>query len=92
MVEPMTPELLKQYLKVLRAENVMSGRVVFDGLELAVTFGPEYPSDGADAPPAPLPGGWKAEVSDPDDPDPLGLGPLDAPLPLDDDHDSGVLE
>jgi hypothetical protein len=79
----MSPEVLKHYLDVLRGANVMSARLVLNGdAELSVTMGPDYPHETAE----PAPGGWKIEVSDPEDPDPLQLGILDAPLAFDDDE------
>lgn len=78
----MTPIELNEYLCCLRANNVMSCSVKFDGLELAATFAPEFDKVTADPPRAP--GGWKSEVSDPEDPDPLQIGNLDAPIAFDD--------
>lgn len=86
----MTPAELKDYLSAMREAHVMSARLVLGGgVELAVTFGLDMPTIPGDA----VPGGWKTGgptgpeqdgVSDPDDPDPLGLGPLDAPQGFDD--------
>lgn len=78
----MSPEILKHYLDVLRGANVMSARLVLDGdCEMAFTMGPDFPAGPSQDP---SPGGWKIEVSDPEDPDPLQLGTLDAPLSFDD--------
>lgn len=83
----MSPAELNEYLCCMRANNVMSGRIAFNGVEIAATFGPEMP---ADMPGGSTPGGWKTSAptdtlpsslveqpSDPDDPDPLKLGQLD---------------
>jgi hypothetical protein len=77
----MTAEALKSILDVLRAANVMQAHVKSGHEEIAVTFGPEpMPADlGVE----PAPGGWKTQPSDPHDPDPLGLGSLDAPIAYD---------
>ena len=78
----MTAAQLGEYLTVLQAANVMSCRLVLHGqLELNATFAPALPSETG----APAPGGWKTQPSDPHDPDPLGLGPLDAPFAFDED-------
>jgi hypothetical protein len=75
----MTASQLGEYLSVLQAANVMSCRLVLNGeLELSATFAPAMPADTA-----PAPGGWKTQPSDPHDPDPLGLGALDAPFAYD---------
>jgi hypothetical protein len=79
----MTADTLDQLLAVLRKHNVMTAHI--DGDKLTVTMGP-------DAPPAftnPEPGGWKTEPSDPLDPDPLGLGTLDAGMSFDDEPTDG---
>ena len=74
----MSPSDFALYLKACVDTNVMSCRLVLHGdAEIQVTFGPSMPAEMlAD----PKPGGWKTEVSDPTDPDPLGLGALDAPF------------
>jgi hypothetical protein len=61
----------------------MIAHLKLNGTELAVTFGPEMPVESVGE----GPGGWKAikaqpaamteQLSDPQDPDPMGLGPLD---------------
>lgn len=82
-----TPELLDQFLGVMRRHNVMSAHLESGCDKLAVTLGPEMPTVHDLVPDrAPVPGGWKSAVSDPSDPDPLGLGPLDAPLALEDEE------
>lgn len=78
----MTPYELNEYLCCLRANNVMSGHVKTDEFELNVTLAPEFDKVQSDSPNPP--GGWKTVVSDPSDPDPLGLGALDAPIAFDD--------
>lgn len=81
----MSPAELNEYLCCLRANNVMSAHLKFDGTELAVTIGPDAPLWGGEQTSA-EPGGWKSTPSDPQDPDPLGLGTLDAPMAMDDDE------
>jgi hypothetical protein len=85
----MSPEQLKQYIDVLRAGNVMQASLKFslqtDNLvapvELSLVLGPDpIPVDVLGDP---QPGGWKRDPNDPEDPDPLGLGDLDAPFPAD---------
>lgn len=77
----MTAAHLKELLDVMQAANVMQGRIKDGEFELAVVFAPVYTeTTGKDA----SPGGWKTEPSDPSDPDPLQLGPLDAPIAFDD--------
>jgi hypothetical protein len=79
----MTAETLDSILAVLRKHNVMSANLEVGSQRIAVTMGPELPAGGtAD----PEPGAWKTQVSDPTDPDPLGLGTLDAPMAFDDDE------
>lgn len=84
----MTPLELNEYLCCLRANHVMQASLKLGDDTLSVTFAPEFeqPKWMANEAPAtqdPAPGAWKQEPSDPDDPDPLGLGPLDAPLAYD---------
>jgi hypothetical protein len=75
----MSPDDLKQYLKVLREGNVMSANLKFpDGFALAVVMGPDPMPEAQSENPAP--GGWKTDVQDPD---PLGLGALDAEFAMD---------
>jgi hypothetical protein len=82
-VEPViTPDLLDATLAVLRKHNVMTFHIESGGDKFAGTLGPEPMAPATDA----APGGWKTQPSDPQDPDPLGLGPLDAPMALDDDE------
>ena len=76
----MSPTEFDAYLKVMQDRNVMSCRLILHGdAEVAVTLGPSMPAASGE----PAPGAWKAQPSDPHDPDPLGLGPLDAPLAFD---------
>jgi hypothetical protein len=83
-----SPEELKQYLAAMNEAHVMSAKLVLPGgVELAVTFGLSFEPTQPNVPVAP--GGWKGGpdqggVSDPLDPDPLGLGPLDAEMAFDD--------
>jgi hypothetical protein len=82
-----TPQVLDEMLTVLRKHNVMSANLECGGDRIAVTLGPDFPEmadtqignsdtqNGSVV--ASGPGGWKAEPSDPQDPDPLGLGTLD---------------
>jgi hypothetical protein len=59
----------------------MQARLKDGEFELAVVFGPEpfaAPAQMSD------PGAWKTEPSDPQDPDPLNLGALDAEPAFDD--------
>ncbi len=77
----MSPTELEAYLKVMQAAGVMSCRMVLHAdAEVNVTFAPAIPKESTGAP---LPGGWKTAPSDALDPDPLGLGSLDAPLAFD---------
>ena len=76
-----TPDILDSMLSVMRKHNVMSANIESNGEKIAVTLGPEMPASAPSA--APVPGGWKTEPSDPHDPDPLGLGALDAPMQFD---------
>lgn len=78
----LNPEILDQFLTVMRKHNVMSANLESGGERIAVTMGPDFPVAPVGVDPAP--GGWKVEVSDSQDPDPLGLGPLDAPMAFDD--------
>lgn len=72
-------QYLRDALKAMQDANVMSGQIKLEGLELAVTFG--LPPEPVAAPV--VAGGWKTDPQDPDDPDPLGIGSLDAPIAFD---------
>jgi hypothetical protein len=78
----MSPDVLAQYLKVMRDAGLMSFRLNVEGLDMTAAFGPDMPAQ--DMEPERAPGGWKTEPSDPTDPDPLQLGPLDAPIAFED--------
>ncbi len=80
----LTPQLLAEYLKVMRQADVMSARIDTESFDIQVTMGPGRSS----AEYVPLPEGWKEDASDPLDPDPLGLGSLDAPFA----HDGEIPE
>lgn len=77
-----TPAILDEMLAVLRKHNAMSAHIESNGDKIAVTLGPELPVGPSEDP---VPGGWKTQVSDPQDPDPLKLGTLDAPMAFDDE-------
>lgn len=85
----MTVETFKDFLAAMRAANVMQAHIKCGDEAISIVFGPEPMGvDSGD----PVPGGWKTEPSasmvpqpsDPHDPDPLQLGPLDAPIAFDD--------
>lgn len=52
----MSPEILKEYLKVLREFNAMSADIYNGADRISIVLGPEMPSFGS----APEPGGWKS--------------------------------
>lgn len=86
----MTVETFKDFLAAMRAANVMQANIKCGDESMSIVFGPE-PMPGLDSA-DPIPGGWKTDPaaqvvpqpSDPMDPDPLGLGSLDAPIAYDD--------
>lgn len=76
----MTAQELKDFLDVMRGAGLMQGFLETKDLKLSVTFAPTdlVPPEAASGP-----GGWKMDPRDEQDPDPLGLGNLDAPIPVD---------
>ncbi len=55
----MTPELLKQYLDVLRGAGLMSAHLEVGDTKLNVVFAPEVPMGSIGGLDSPAPGGWK---------------------------------
>jgi hypothetical protein len=79
-----TPPELDTFLAVLRKHNVMSAHLESGPDKIAVTLGPEFPAMDTDVPAELVPGGWKTQAPDSYDPDPLGLGNLDAAPAIED--------
>lgn len=77
----MSPDAVAAYLTVMRDAGLMRCHLKIEGLELDVTLGPDMGAlDEMPEVAVPMPGGWKQELSDPEDTDPLGLGQLDAAI------------
>ena len=84
----MSPEQLKSFLDVVRESRLGSFSVEFPVpgdfgavVKLSGVFIPDMPT--LDSAGDPEPGGWKRDPQDEQDPDPLGLGALDAPFAAD---------